>query len=88
MHLDIPKEKKERKGEKTNLERKLRLIKAKLNNLSNTQIFLRNFVEKNLVEAVKVNKQKQKGRFECGWKKQRDLYLNDKYLNKDTNLKL
>ena len=37
---------------------------------------------------MKVNKQKQKDRFEGGWKKQRDLYLNDKYLIKDTNLKL
>ena len=37
---------------------------------------------------MKVNKEKQKGRFEGGWKKKRDLYLNVKYLNKDTNLKL
>lgn len=37
---------------------------------------------------MKVKKEKQKGRFEGGWKKKRDLYLNDMYLNKDTNLKL
>lgn len=37
---------------------------------------------------MKVKKEQQKGRFEGGWKKERDLYLNDMYLNKDTNLKL
>lgn len=37
---------------------------------------------------MEVNKEKQKGRFEGEWKKKRDLYLNDMYLNKDTNLKL
>ena len=64
------------------------LIKKDYQQQLKTQNFLRFYVEKNLVEDVKVNKQKQEGRFEGGWKKRRDLYLYEKYLNKDTNLKL
>ena len=31
------------------------------------------------MEDMKVNKQKQRDRIDGGWKKERDIYLNDKY---------
>ena len=45
VHLDIPKEKKVRNYEKTNLKRKLRLIKAEFNNLVMFIVVLYNTIE-------------------------------------------
>ena len=41
--------------------------------------FLWNFVEKNPMEDMKENKQKQRERFDGGWKKHRDIYLKVKF---------